>query len=101
MRELTSDEFDGCFVHPMRDVTTEAEAGFDIWPYVDAVIFPASGPTKALDVAYVYRDANGSYDQVLIETDWFNVLLVVVIDLQSRSIYGHHLLDLNEKYGLV
>jgi len=29
-----------------------------------------------------------------------NVYLTVVVDLQRDSIHGHHLLDLNEKYGV-
>jgi len=82
----------------MRNVTAEANAIVDIWPYVAAVGLGNDGITDIGDVAHVYRDSEARFDQVLIETGTFNVFLVIVIDLQSRSIFGHRLLDLNAEY---
>lgn len=72
----------------------------NIWPYVDAINLRPFGIDRTLDVIKVYRDANNAYDQVLIETDKFNSLLVIVLDIRAKIIFGYHVLDLNEKYGL-
>ncbi len=74
----------------------------DIQPYVDSI------PDKDLEgneltnmlVEAVYRSSNDKYDHVLIMTKTKNVFLVIVVDLISDCIYGHHLLDLNKEYGI-
>ena len=99
---LSEDAFLGTFAPPMRNVTQDATNVIDIWPYV------ASVPTADLlghqvydqFVEYVYRDATGRFDHVLVMTKTKNVYLTVVVDLVGDVIHGHHLLDLNEKYGL-
>jgi hypothetical protein len=98
-RSLTEDEFKACFAEPMRDVTAEAEAQIDIWPYVDSLDLEALGVPHLNDVRRVYRDGLGRYDQVLIGTGRFNAVLVVVVDLREQAIAGHHLLDMNKAYG--
>ena len=100
LRLLSKDEFLSCFAEPMRDVTAEADAPIDIWPYVEAIDRSELGVARIDDVAHVYRDANGRFDQVLLGTGDANVFLVIVIDLAVRNIKGHHLLDLNKEYGL-
>jgi hypothetical protein len=95
---LSASEFSACFSQPMRNVTAEADAIVDIWPYVAAVSLGNDGITDIGHVAHVYRDSEARFDQVLIETGTFNVFLVIVIDLKSRSIFGHRLLDLNAEY---
>ncbi|GGF61668.1 hypothetical protein GCM10007301_21700 [Azorhizobium oxalatiphilum] len=56
--------------------------------------------TSLNDVHHVYRDAHGRYDQVLIGTERRNVFLVIVVDLQAQTVFGHVLLDLNKEYGV-
>jgi hypothetical protein len=97
---LSEQEFEACFAHPMRDVTSEAGAVVDIWPYCDLIKLDEIGIPHLNDVHYVYRDANNHYDQVVIGTGRFNSLLVIVVDRQSRSIVGHRVLDLNREYGV-
>jgi hypothetical protein len=97
---LDGDEFLSCFAQPMRNVTAEANAQINIWPYVEALDLSSSGITEVLDVAHVYRGADDAYEQVLIETDKFNSMLVIVIDLRSTAIRGYCVLDLNREYGL-
>jgi hypothetical protein len=98
-RLLSDGEFRACFAAPMRDITLEAEAVVEIWPYVDSLDLNALGLPHLDDVQHVYRDAADRYDQILIGTGRLNTLLVVVIDLAARTIHGHHLLDLNAVYG--
>lgn len=38
--------------------------------------------------------------QVLVRCEIANVFLVLILDLRQRQVYGHHLLDLKELYGL-
>jgi len=84
----------------MNDVTATARPVEDIWPYVDQIPPNDHRGHRLEDVAYVYEDGSSSYHHVLSATDVANVFLAVVISLKAGSILGHHLLDLNEKYGL-
>lgn len=101
LRELTKDEFLACSTPPMTNVMGKEEAATDIWPYVDQIDLDALRLPALNDVRYVYRDAPGRYDQVLIGTARFNAFLVVVVDLRSRSVHGHRVFDLNAEYGVV
>jgi hypothetical protein len=49
------------------------------------------------EVAYVYRSGDDQFDHVLIPTLAPNVYLVVVVSRTAAAVYGHHLLDLNQK----
>jgi len=99
-RLLTAEEFERCFAAPMQNVTADPGSKVDIWSYVDSLDLDVVGLPSINDVHYVYRDANGRFDQVLIGTGRFNTLLVVVVDRHQQSIAGHHLLDLNEKFNV-
>jgi hypothetical protein len=102
-RRLDDDRFRATFTAPMRNVTAEATNVIDIWPYVTAV------PNSDLDgheiydrfVEYVYRDAFGRFDHVLVMTRTPNVYLAIVVDLRREEIYGHRLLDLNAEYAIL
>ena len=99
---LDETQFLATFAAPMRNVTGEATNVIDIWPYVDSVSVQDLRGHEVYDhfVEYVYRDATGRFDHVQVMTKTKNVYLTVVVDLRHDSIYGHHLLDLNEKYGV-
>lgn len=99
---LNESQFHTTFAAPMRDVTGEATNVTDIWPYVDSVPPKELRGHEACDqfVEFVFRDATGRFDHVQVMTKTKNVYLIIVVDLRDNMIYGHHLLDLNEKYGL-
>jgi len=99
-RLLSAEEFEGCFAAPMQNVTADADPSVDIWPYVDGLDLDGLGLPGINDVHYVYRDALNRFDQVLIGTGRYNTLLAVVVDRKQRSVAGHHLLDLNDKFGV-
>ena len=99
-RLLSDQEFDDCFVNPMRNVTADADPKADIWPYIDDLDLDVLGIPSINDVHYVYRDASDRFDQILIGTGRFNTLLAIVVDRRLKSVVGHHLLDLNEKFGV-
>jgi hypothetical protein len=99
---LDENQFLATFAAPMRNVTGEATNVIDIWPYVESVPREDLSGHQIHDhfVEYVYRDATGRFDHVLVMTKAKNVYLAVVVDLQHDVVHGHHLLDLNEKYGV-
>ncbi len=100
---LTEDEFLGTFSAPMRNVTgEESSAVIDIWPYVEEVFAQelSEASVDDADVNYVYLSGDGKYHHIGI---WYgnpNTYLVVVVNLEDVSIYGHRILNLNEEYGL-
>lgn len=100
---LNEQEFLETFSAPMREVTEEAINVIDIWPYVASVQVDDLKGQQIYDkfVECVYRDATGRFDHILVMTKTKNVYLTIVVDLLHGRIHGHHLLNLNEKYGLV
>ena len=98
--KLEVEKFQQTFTPPMTDVTTTAPAILDIWPYVEAVPAADLEAFTLGDVACVYQHPSGIYLHVLISTDDKTVFLVIVLDLINQLIYGHHLLNLTELYGL-
>ena len=84
----------------MQDVTETAEQLLDIWPYIDAIPLIDLDGFTLRDVAYVYLNPTGLYQHILIATEDENVFLVVVLEVLSKKIHGHHLLNLIELYGL-
>jgi hypothetical protein len=99
LRELSEAEFRACCSAPMREPRADAEAA-DIWPYVDLLDPQSLGASEIRDVAYIYRDAEGRYDHVVVATDRHNVFVAVIVDLASSSVLGHRLLDMNREYGI-
>ena len=101
-RLLSRDEYFAAFLKPVRDVTLTATDVLDIWPYVAAIPSEDLWGHKVVpkQVKRVYRCGDDKLDHVLIVTTTRSVFLVVVVDLVGDSVLGHHLLDLNDEYGL-
>lgn len=98
---LTDAAFHATF-SDMLDVTDSAEPALDIWPYVESVSAMDLDGTSIVgsDVETVYRTGDGRFDHVLIPTNYRNIYLVLVVDRLAPVVFGHHLLNLNDKYGL-
>ena len=101
-RNLTDEEFDETFSAPMKDVTQAAGEIVEVWPYLDSVFKKefSEAETDGWEVEYVYINEPETHQHILVNTRMENVYLVVVVDIGSREIFGHYLLNLNEKYGL-
>jgi len=99
--KLTEEEFKATIPIPAVRIVDESPP-FDFWPYVDGI--PPSDfqgyDCSAGVVEWVYRDEQGVWEHVTINTDTPNVFMVVVLDLRTRCVHGHHLLDLNHHYGV-
>ena len=103
-RLLTDEEFHSYHQSPMTNVTeavvAESEELLDIWDYVQSIDKSDLGDLYPHDVSRVWRHPTGRWEHVQIDTCAENVHLVIVIDLEAKTIVGHHVLNLNEKYGL-
>jgi hypothetical protein len=101
-RRLHDREFHVTLVEPMRNITGTEREVIDVWPYFDAILPVDLHPFSIDDpqVELVYRAGNDRYDHVLIPTRTNNVYLVIVVDLFLKEVVGHHVLNLNDKYGV-
>ncbi len=99
MVELTSEEFDNTFTSNFNEVTETAENfnGKDFDQYVKSNLIDELG---VMQIEYIYDTKDGNWRHVIFKTQLKNINYVVVIDINKKTILGHHVLDLNEKYGL-
>jgi hypothetical protein len=100
---LSEDDFKATFEGKMFNVTSQPGDCIDIWAYVRRVQSSVELSQHSIDeelVESVYRSQNNKYDHVLVSQGRKNVFLVIVVDKEHRTIYGHRLLDLNAEYGL-
>ncbi len=102
MKLLTKPEFLETFAHPMSRVGRDEDPPCDFWSYVDSI--PQADfeehDCSAGDVTYAWNNPAGTFQHILIDSEHPNIFMVVVIHLQTRTVFGHHLLDLNREYGI-
>jgi hypothetical protein len=102
-KELSETEFKITFGTKMTGVTETAEPVVDIWDYVEELVNQNIVDKHVLEnklVDKVYRNDTSTFDQVLLPTDNKNVFIVLVVDIENETFFGHFKLDLNKKYGL-
>lgn len=102
IRLLSEEEFARTFSSPMKRVGSDEDPPIDFWPYFEAI--PA-GHFQEHDCSFgrvecVYQDNSAVYEHVLVVSETKNVFMVIVIDRTLLQVHGHHLLNLNRKYGL-
>ena len=103
MKSLTEAEFKSTMREPMVDVTESPGDVIDIWPYVSSIIGSVSLPPLVFEkglVDHVYRSGDGIHDHVLLPTESKNKFLVVIVDRLKSTVIGHHMLNLNQQYGI-
>lgn len=103
LRELSDEEFHATFILPMMEVPPERQVSCEgEEKYVELwleIVAPKYRITD-IDLEHVYENGIATYQQALFATNFKNMYLVLVYNIESRAIEGHHLLYLNEKYGL-
>lgn len=101
MNLLTDHEFHATFCEPRTNVTG-VEIPFDIWSYADVII--ESDYSEYQDwnwrIECIYEMGYQQYHHILIPVPRDNCYLVLVLVDNMKQIYGHHILDMNQKYGL-
>ncbi|MES2569680.1 MAG: hypothetical protein V4710_06445, partial [Verrucomicrobiota bacterium] len=102
MKLMTESELRATFATPMQRVALDAGPPFDLWDCYDAIpVADFEGhDCSAGGVSYAWNDATGRFQHVHISSEDKNVFMILVLDLQSRSVHGYRLLDLNHEYGL-
>lgn len=102
-RVLSVPEFQATFVHPMVNVTCNAEEVVDLWAYAEHALRHEFPDVCSCDwtVKHIYEASNGAFQHAMIPTHLSNLYLVVVIDKLHGQVFGHLLLDLGTKYGVV
>jgi hypothetical protein len=99
---LTAEQFKATMEpRPVR-VDPEEAPPFDFWPYFDAIPpadFAGFDFSEGL-VTNAWTMPTLGLQHVLVRCDVANVFLVLVLDLDARQVRGHHILDLNDLYGV-
>jgi hypothetical protein len=100
MSLLSSESYRQAFEAPMTRVTAGEAPPFNFWPYFDEIP-PADfegHDCSAGQVTYVYRDASGLYEHVLIDSKIQDVFMALVLDRRNLTVVGHRLLNLPGLY---
>lgn len=88
----------------MNNVTESAEPLVNIWNYAKQLLknnlISEYGFSKKY-VEAVYENTERTYQHILLFTNQKNFYAVIVVDIVHKTILGHYILDLNEKYGLI
>jgi hypothetical protein len=104
IRRLTKEEFLATFEQPMRRLgADESYRPIPLKDYVSECIVSLGLRTTVADIEihHVYLSGDKKHSHVLFYFGESNRYLVVVVDHETDSIEGHHLLDLNREYGLI
>ena len=102
MRQLSKVEFKATVGDEMVQLGEDAVPPFDFWSYFDALPKDHFGGHDFSEgrVDYVCEDAQRRYQLIHVRCEAKNVFLVLVLDLSSKTVHGHYLLNLNEEYGI-
>jgi len=100
--QLSEEEFFATMEEPMRRLSQGAEIPFDFWNYFEAIPLAdfAGVDCSAGVVTYVWEHPDGNFQHVLVDSEQKNVFMVLVLDLTSRSVLGHRLLNIGREYGI-
>ena len=93
-RLLDYSEFKKTQSNPTR--LTSGEPSINFWDYVESI--PVEDfqefDCRAGNVSHVYKMDNG-YQHILINSEYQGVAMVVVINDEANTIFGHYLLNIN------
>ena len=101
MRLLSDKEFHETYRSPMKNISGSPLI-VNIWEYADKIIESEYHNCTAWDweVKHVYETGDRKYHHISIPVPKENTYLIVVLQLNTKEFYGHHILDIHEKYGL-
>ena len=97
VRKLTTEEFAATKIGKPEKIEA-GEPLFDFWPYVEAIPVEDFGSydCSAGVVGHVYRMGD-QYEHVLIQSQFAEVAMVLVLDLANKEVCGHYLLDIRKR----
>ena len=103
IRQLTESEFAATMVPPMRRLEPgEMQRPIPLKQYVKECIDRLKLPTslKKIEIEHVYLAGDRQHSHVMFSFGEANRYLVLVIDHQTESVLGYHMLDMNQAYGV-
>lgn len=101
--QLTKEDYNSTFSNKMIDVTNSTEPIVEIWPYVEElskrnIINTYVSRNKLVEL--VYQNEQNTFHHILLPTEDKNIFVVILVNLLTKKIKGHFILDLNKEYGL-
>ena len=104
VKQLNEEQYLSTMGNKMNNVTESAEPLVNIWNYAKQLLknnlISEYGFSKKY-VEAVYENTERTYQHILLFTNQKNFYAVIVVDIVHKTILGHYILDLNEKYGLI
>ena len=104
VKQLNEEQYLSTMGNKMNNVTESAEPLVNIWNYAKQLLknnlISEDGFSKKY-VEAVYENTERTYQHILLFTNQKNFYAVIVVDIVHKTILGHYILDLNEKYGLI
>ncbi len=96
-RKLTAEEFGATKIGKPEKIDA-GEPPFDFWAYVEAIPAEdfAGNDCTAGVVGHVYRMSE-QYEHALIQSQYAEIAMVIVLDLVKKEVYGHYLLDIRPR----
>lgn len=93
-RKLTNEEFKATKIGKPEKIDA-GEPPFDFWAYVEAIPAEDFGENDCTAgvVGHVYRMSE-QYEHALIQSQYAEIAMVIVLDLVKQEVYGHYLLDI-------
>ena len=103
MNLLDETAYKATFREPMLRVGDDEEPPFDYRPYFEQIPkadFEGFDCTEG-QVDWAWRTPDTCFEHVLINTrEDTDVFMVLVLDLQAGSVFGHRILHLKNEYGI-
>ncbi len=102
-RQLSEAQYLRTMKSRMNNVTESAEPVINIWDYAGQLLEANLISEYAFSKRYVeavYENSENTYQHILLFTEQKNCYIVIVADITHKTIFGHYILDLNEKYDL-
>jgi hypothetical protein len=102
LREMTDEEYHCTMVSPMREARDYRlpESSLDAYCESWIDVLAAKHGVTDLNIEHIWVNGPESHEHIVFKTNHRRVYLVIVHDLHANRVAGHHLLDINEKYGL-
>lgn len=103
IKQLSEKQYLQTMSSGMKNITKVAESLVDIWNYAEYLLqnnlLSEYGFQMRL-IEAVYVNSENTYQHIFLSTYQKNLYVVIVVDVINKTILGHYILDLNEKYGL-
>ena len=102
-KQLTKEAYLATMISPMKPILKSSTPAVDIWEYVAELVKSGAASNEVYEnnlVESIYRNANNSFDHVLLPSPVENVFPVIVIDNTHSEVFGHFDLDLNTEYHI-